>query len=82
MQQLFTIAALWLALAVVAAIVAHRLHVAIALVEICVGVVIAAIATHFGWFARLGSDQLWLQFLASAGAVLLTFWPAPSSTRR
>ena len=73
MQQLFAIAALWLALAVVAAIVAHRLHIAIALVEICVGVAVAAIATHFGWFARLGSDQLWLQFLASTGAVLLTF---------
>ena len=34
---------------------------------------VAAIATHFGWFARLGSDQQWLQFLASTGAVLLTF---------
>jgi Kef-type K+ transport system membrane component KefB len=73
MQQLFTIAALWLALAVVAAVVAHRLHIAIALVEICVGVAVAAIAAHFGWFASLGSDQLWLQFLASTGAVLLTF---------
>ena len=73
MQQLFAIAALWLALAVVAAIIANRLRIAIALVEICVGVVVAAIATHFGWFARLGSDQQWLRFLASTGAVLLTF---------
>ena len=73
MQQLFTIAALWLALAVAAAILAYRLKVAIALVEICVGVAVAAIATHFGLFHRLGSDQQWLQFLASTGAVLLTF---------
>ncbi len=73
MQQLFTIAALWLALAVVAAILAYRLKIAIALVEICVGVAVAAIATHFGFFHRLGSDQQWLQFLASTGAVLLTF---------
>ena len=73
MQQLFTIAALWLALAVVAAIVAYRLKIAIALVEICVGVAVAAVATHFGFFQRLGSDQQWLQFLASTGAVLLTF---------
>jgi glutathione-regulated potassium-efflux system ancillary protein KefC len=73
MQQLFTIAAVWLALAVVAAVIANRLRIAIALVEICVGVAVAAIATHFGWFGRLGSDQQWLQFLASTGAVLLTF---------
>lgn len=73
MQQLFTIAAVWLALAVVAAVIANRLRIAIALVEICVGVAVAAIATHFGWFGRLGSNQQWLQFLASTGAVLLTF---------
>ncbi len=73
MQQLFTIAAVWLALAVVSAVIAYRLRVAIALVEICVGVAVAAIAAHFGWFGRLGSGQQWLQFLASVGAVLLTF---------
>ncbi len=73
MQHIFTIAALWLALAVVAAIIAYRLKIAIALVEICVGVVVAAVAAHFGWFAHLGSSDQWLQFLASAGAVMLTF---------
>ena len=73
MQQLFTIAAVWLALAVIAAVIASRLHIAIALVEICAGVAVAAVATNFGWFSRLGSDQQWLQFLASTGAVLLTF---------
>jgi glutathione-regulated potassium-efflux system ancillary protein KefC len=73
MQQLFTIAAVWLALAVVAAVIAYRLRIAIALVEICVGVVVAAIATHYGWFDRLGSEEQWLRFLASTGAVMLTF---------
>ena len=63
MQQLFAIAALWLALAVVAAIVANRLRIAIALVEICVGVVVAAVATHYGFFDRLGSGEPWLTFL-------------------
>ena len=42
MQQLFAIAALWLAFAVVAAVIANRIKIAIALVEICVGVVVAA----------------------------------------
>lgn len=73
MQQLFAIAALWLALAVIAAVIASRLKIAIALVEICVGVVVAAVATHYGVFAKLGSEEPWLRFLASTGAVLLTF---------
>ena len=73
MQQPFTIAAIWLALAVVSAVIAYRLRIAIALVEICVGVVVATIATHYGWFGRLGSEEQWLRFLASTGAVLLTF---------
>ena len=82
MQHLFTIAALWLALAVVAAVIAHRLRIAIALVEICVGVAVAAVAAHFGWFGRLGSDEQWLQFLASTGAVLLTFLAGAELIRR
>jgi Kef-type K+ transport system membrane component KefB len=73
MQQPFTIAAIWLGLAVVSAVIAHRLRIAIALVEICMGVVVAAIAAHYGWFGRLGSEEQWLRFLASTGAVLLTF---------
>lgn len=73
MQQLFTIAALWLALAAVSAVIASRLRIAIALVEICVGVTVAAIATRYGFFDHLGSEEQWLRFLASTGAVLLTF---------
>ncbi len=73
MQQLFAVAALWLGLAVVSAVIAYHLRIAVALVEICVGVVVAAVATHYGWFDALGSQEEWLRFLASTGAVLLTF---------
>ena len=65
MQQLFATAALWLALAVVAAVIARRLKIAVALVEICVGVVVAAITgflTPF-YFLRAG-------MLVSVGAVI------------
>lgn len=67
------VASFWLALAVISAILAYHLRISIALVEICVGVVVAAIATYFGKFEALGSNQEWLRFLASSGAVLLTF---------
>ena len=73
MEHLFVIAALWLGLAVISAVAAYHLRVSIALVEICVGVAVAAIASSLGRLDALGSNMEWLRFLASAGAVLLTF---------
>lgn len=73
MEQMFTIAALWLGLAVFAAVVAYHLRVSIALVEICVGVLVAAVAGFLGEPDALGSNREWLRFLAASGAVLLTF---------
>jgi Kef-type K+ transport system membrane component KefB len=73
MERIFTIAALWLGLAVIPAVIAYHLKVSIALVEICVGVIMAAVAGYFGKFEALGSTSEWLRFLASSGAVLLTF---------
>jgi len=41
MEQLFTIASLWLALAVVSALIAYHIRISLALIEICVGVATA-----------------------------------------
>jgi Kef-type K+ transport system membrane component KefB len=73
LEQLFTVAALWLALAVVAAVVAFHLRISIALVEICIGVVAAAVAVYMGQPDILNANSEWLRFLAASGAVLLTF---------
>jgi Kef-type K+ transport system membrane component KefB len=73
MEHIFTIAALWLGLAILSAIVAYHLRVSIALVEICVGVLAAAVAGYVGRAESLGSNLEWLRFLAASGAVLLTF---------
>jgi Kef-type K+ transport system membrane component KefB len=73
MESIFAIAALWLALAVLSALIAYHLRVSIALVEICVGVAAAAVAGSLGKPDALGSNAEWLRFLAAAGAVLLTF---------
>jgi Kef-type K+ transport system membrane component KefB len=72
-EHLFTIASLWLGLAVFSAVIAYHLRISIALVEICVGVAAGAVAASSGKAAILGSDMEWLRFLASSGAVLLTF---------
>ncbi|PIU49008.1 MAG: hypothetical protein COS92_08875, partial [Desulfobacterales bacterium CG07_land_8_20_14_0_80_52_14] len=61
MEQIFAVAALWLGLAVVSAVVAYHLRVSIALVEICVGVISAAVAGYIGKTEELGSNLEWLR---------------------
>lgn len=73
MEHIYFIASLWLALAVLSAIVAYHLRISIALIEICIGIIAGAIATKYFGADSLGSNLEWLKFLASAGAVFLTF---------
>ena len=73
MESIYTIASLWLGLAVLSAIVAHHLKISIALVEICVGILAATVTNHFYGPIAFGSNLEWLRFLASSGAVMLTF---------
>lgn len=73
MEPIFITATLWLALAVVSALVASSLRISIALVEICVGVGAAATTDWFGLNDVLAANSEWVRFLAAAGAVLLTF---------
>jgi len=73
MTEAFTLAAVWLALAVAATILANHLRISMALVEICLGVAAAAVTTHFLGPDSLGANVDWLRFLAATGAVVLTF---------
>ena len=73
MEQLFTIASLWLALAVVSALIAYHIRISMALVEICLGVATAAVLAWLGNADFLGANQEWVRFLAATGAVFLTF---------
>ncbi len=73
MEQTYAIAAVWLALAVFSAVLASHLRISMALVEICVGMAAAFVADHFFYSNALGTNLDWLRFIASIGAVLLTF---------
>lgn len=73
METLFAHAAIWLLLAVVAAVLASQLKISIALMEICVGMVAAAVASYFWGPDAFRNNEEWLKFLASSGSVLLTF---------
>jgi glutathione-regulated potassium-efflux system ancillary protein KefC len=73
MAEAFGLASLWLALAVLATILANHLHVSMALVEICVGIAAGAVAERCFGSEFLGANVDWLRFLAASGAVVLTF---------
>lgn len=69
MTEIYALAALWIGLALGAALLALWLRVANALSEIVVGVLAGA----FLGTALLGVDETWIRFLAGAGAIVLTF---------
>jgi Kef-type K+ transport system membrane component KefB len=73
MEPIFGTVSLWLALAVVSALIAASLRLSIALVEICVGVAVSAFMNAFGWEDVLAANSEWVRFLAASGAVVLTF---------
>jgi len=73
MEQIYIIASLWLALAILSAIIAYHIGISVSLIEICVGVATMAVAGQLGKADALGTDLEWLKFLGSAGAVILTF---------
>ncbi len=78
MDNIYLIAALWIGLALVASLVSIRLTVSVALAEIGMGIL-------GGNFLGLHTTP-WIDFLASFGAVLLTFLAGaeidPDSLRR
>jgi len=73
MTDIFSLAALWLGLALAATLLSIWLRIATAMSEIVVGTVAQLAIGALVGAAVLGTDQSWIRFLASTGAVLLTF---------
>jgi Kef-type K+ transport system membrane component KefB len=73
MEQTYTIATIWLALALLSTFIAGWLRISTALVEIIIGVAAGTVAMRFFGEAGLGAKLPWLTFLASSGAIVLTF---------
>jgi len=73
MEEAFWIAAFWLGLALLSTVLASHLRISMALVEICVGVAASFVCAKLLGRDALGADREWLKFIASTGAVLLTF---------
>ena len=73
MTELWTLAALWLGLALLATLVSIWLRVATALSEIVVGTIAQLVIGAILGSTMLGTDQTWIKFLSGTGAILLTF---------
>jgi glutathione-regulated potassium-efflux system ancillary protein KefC len=73
MLDIFTIATVWLALAVLSTIIANRLKISMALIEICVGAIAGLVIARFFDPDILKPNSDWMKFIAGSGAVLLTF---------
>ena len=73
MTDIFALAALWLGLALVATLLSIWIGIATAMSEIVVGTVAQLVLGAVIGSAVLGTDQSWVRFLSSTGAVLLTF---------
>jgi Kef-type K+ transport system membrane component KefB len=71
--EIWTQAALWLALALLATLLSIWLRVATALSEIVVGTIAQLVIGALIGSALLAGDATWIKFLSGAGAILLTF---------
>ncbi|MGA2525956.1 MAG: cation:proton antiporter [Smithellaceae bacterium] len=73
MDSIYTLAAFWFLAAVLSTVLANRLKISIALMEIIVGAVVGYAAFHLNFTDKLSLNADWLKFCTGVGAILLTF---------
>jgi glutathione-regulated potassium-efflux system ancillary protein KefC len=73
METIYLVAAFWFFAAVLSTVLANRLKISIALMEIMVGTIIGSVAFQLGYFDKLSLNADWLKFCTGVGAILLTF---------
>ncbi|HPS26032.1 MAG TPA: cation:proton antiporter [Bacteroidales bacterium] len=73
MNSIYFLAAFWFLAAVLSTILANRLKISMALMEIIVGAIIGFVAFKLHLFDQLSLNADWLKFCAGVGAIMLTF---------
>jgi Kef-type K+ transport system membrane component KefB len=73
MTEIWTLAALWLGLALIASLFSIWFRVATAMSEIIVGTIAQLILGAAIGTSALGADATWIRFLSGTGAIILTF---------
>jgi len=73
MEKIFFIATIWIGLALIATILSRHLKISIALMEITVGTIAGYVFSLYFSSDLLHLNDEWIKFVASTGAVILTF---------
>src|ERR1700746_880185 len=73
MTAVWTLAAFWLGLALIASLLSIWLRISTALSEIVVGTIAQLIIGAVVGSAVLGTDESWVKFLSGIGPIVLTF---------
>ena len=73
MITIYSVAAFWFLSALLSTIIANRLKISNALMEIIIGAIIGFIAYRANMTDKLSLDADWMKFLAGIAAVMLTF---------
>jgi glutathione-regulated potassium-efflux system ancillary protein KefC len=73
MFEIYLAAAFWFLASVFSTIIANRLKISMALMEIIIGALIGYAAFRLGLFEKLSLDADWMKFIAGFAAIMLTF---------
>lgn len=73
MNSIYFLAAFWFLAAVLSTILANRLKIPMALMEIIIGAIIGYAAFELNYTDNLSLNADWLKFSSGVGAILLTF---------
>ena len=73
MSTIYLVAAFWFLSALVSTIIANRLKISNALMEIIIGALIGFLAFKTGLTGNLELDADWMKFLGGLAAIMLTF---------
>jgi Kef-type K+ transport system membrane component KefB len=73
MLNIYLVAAFWFLSAILSTVIANRLKISIALIEIIIGAIIGFIAFKINLTDKLSLNVDWMKFLTGIAAVMLTF---------
>jgi Kef-type K+ transport system membrane component KefB len=73
MNSIYFLAAFWFLAAVLSTILANRLKISMALMEIIIGATIGYVAFELNYTDKLALNADWLKFCTGVGAIMLTF---------
>jgi glutathione-regulated potassium-efflux system ancillary protein KefC len=73
MLTIYLVAAFWFLSALISTVLANRLKISNALMEIIIGAIVGFLALKTGFIDKLALDADWMKFIAGVAAIMLTF---------